>query len=79
MNREEFAKLIRALQEYRARYQHSYSELANLLGVPLVTLRKWIDSHHAARPQTVERIKECEPDDEYRCGTIQSAHFGHQS
>jgi hypothetical protein len=28
------------------------------LGVPRVTLRKWIDSGQVAQPQTVQRIKE---------------------
>jgi hypothetical protein len=28
------------------------------LGVPRVTLRKWIDNEHVSRPQTVQRIKE---------------------
>ena len=58
MNREEFANLIRQLEEYRIAHQHTYSELADLLGVPRVTLRKWIDNEHDSRPQTVQRIKE---------------------
>jgi plasmid maintenance system antidote protein VapI len=58
MNREEFANLIRQLEEYRIVHQHTYSELADLLGIPPVTLRKWIDNDHVATPQTVARIKE---------------------
>jgi len=58
MNREEFVNLIRQLEDYRIAHQHTYSELADLLGVPRVTLREWIDSDHLARPQTVQRIKE---------------------
>jgi hypothetical protein len=58
MNREEFANLILQLEDYRIAHQHTYSELADLLGVPRVTLRKWIDTDHVARPQTVQRIKE---------------------
>ena len=58
MNREVFANLIRQLEDYRIAHQHTYSELADLLGVPRVTLRKWIDSGHVAQPQTVQRIKE---------------------
>jgi transcriptional regulator with XRE-family HTH domain len=58
MNREELANLIRQLEDYRIAHQHTYSELADLLGVPRVTLRKWIDSGHVPRPQTVQRIEE---------------------
>ena len=58
MNREEFANLIRQLEEYRIAHQYTYSELADLLGVPRVTLGKWIDNDYVARPQTVQRIKE---------------------
>jgi excisionase family DNA binding protein len=58
MNREEFTKLIRQLEHYRIAHQHTYSELADLLGVPRVTLRKWVDSGHVTQPQTVQRIKE---------------------
>ena len=32
MNREEFANLIRQLEDYRIAHQHTYSELADLLG-----------------------------------------------
>jgi len=39
-------------------HQHTYSELADLLGVPRVTLRKWIDNDQIAPPQTAARIKE---------------------
>jgi excisionase family DNA binding protein len=58
MIREEFAKLIRQLEQYRIAHQHTYSELADLLGVPRVTLRKWIDNDQIAPPQTAARIKE---------------------
>jgi hypothetical protein len=58
MNREVFANLIRQLEDYRIAHQHTYSELADLLGVPRVTLREWIDTGYVARPQTVQRIKE---------------------
>jgi excisionase family DNA binding protein len=58
MNREEFANLIRQLEDYRIAHQHTYSELADLLGVPRVTSRKWIDSGQVAQPQTGQRIKE---------------------
>jgi DNA-binding XRE family transcriptional regulator len=58
MNQEEFANLIRQLEDYRIAHQHTYSELAELLGVPRATLLKWVDNDHVARPQTVQRIKE---------------------
>jgi len=58
MIREEFANLIRQLEQYRIAHQHTYSELADLLGVPRVTLRKWIDNDQIAPPQTAARIKE---------------------
>ena len=58
MNREVFANLIRQLEDYRIAHQHTYSELADRLGVPRVTLREWIDTGYVARPQTVQRIKE---------------------
>jgi len=32
MNREELANLIRQLEDYRIAHQHTYSELADLLG-----------------------------------------------
>ena len=57
-NYKQFANLIRQLEDYRIAHQHTYSELADLLGVPRITLLKWVDSGHVAQPQTVERIKE---------------------
>ena len=54
----EFTNLIRQLEDYRIAHQQTYSELADLLGVPRVTLLKWIDSSYVAQPQTLQRIKE---------------------
>jgi hypothetical protein len=52
-----FATLVRQLLNYRARHGCTYQDLADLLDVPLVTLKTWIYRRNIARPITAERIR----------------------